>query len=60
MPVPEAVAAGTVYGGRYVPLCAVCRCHAGATRFSERGGQPPYVEAWAGEGAQAVLKGYGC
>lgn len=40
---------------RYAPCADVMP---GATRFSERKGQPPYVEAWAGEGAQAVLKGY--
>ena len=30
----------------------------GATSFSERKGQPPYVEAYAGEGGQKKLVGY--
>lgn len=42
-------------------LCRYAPCHdvmPGATRFSERKGQPSYVEAWAGDGPQATLKGY--
>lgn len=42
-------------------LCRYAPCNdvmPGATRFSERKGQPFYVEAWAGDGPQATLKGY--
>lgn len=40
---------------RYAPCGEVVP---GATRFSERKGQPFYVEAWVGEGAQSTLLGY--
>jgi len=42
-------------------LCARVPCTEvlpGATTFSERKGQPPYVEAYAGEGAARKLVGY--
>ena len=42
-------------------LCALVPCKEvfpGATSFSERKGQPPYVEAYSGEGAAKKLVGY--
>jgi transcriptional regulator of nitric oxide reductase len=42
-------------------LCALVPCREvlpGATQFSERKGQPPYVEAYAGEGSERRLLGY--
>ncbi|CBL47340.1 Nitrous oxide reductase transcription regulator [gamma proteobacterium HdN1] len=42
-------------------MCRYTSCQEvlpGATRFTVRKGQPPYVEGWDGEGANAVLKGY--
>ncbi len=42
-------------------LCALVPCaevFPGATAFSERKGQPPYVEAYGGSGAERQLLGY--
>lgn len=42
-------------------LCALVPCREvlpGATQFSERKGQPPYVEGYAGEGSERRLVGY--
>ena len=42
-------------------LCALVPCKdvfPGATHFSERKGQPPYVEAYDNDGAQKKLLGY--